>query len=449
LSAAVPSPIAEPIAEAKPAAPRPPWRERLARGLRFARDTFPLTPAGCLLLGGALWALLGPGLGQHDLVLLILGVLGVLVTALSALLVGVAALLARSGLPQDPVTRETEAGRWTTTGFSAPSLWFLPMVGLTWRWDEPAGEVEVNREGGRLIERVRLTRRGEWPEVRRAFEVEDAFGLASIRFFHVERGAMRALPNTGRLRDVQVVQGLAGGDDREHPLGPAAGDLMDIRRYGPGDPLRFVLWKLYAKSGQLLVRTPERAIAPIKRTVAYLVVGQDDEAAAGAARVAVGLAARSADWAFGADGCHEVARDHGKAEQAILSSGKARPEDGAADLSRFLDAASFGAGGRALVFVPGVPGPWMRKVVEATAGRFTELEFAVCVDGLKPPKARSWLSRALLSEGDDAQKGIDTAALVEVVSTLTRARARVTVLDREGGVVVPSDQLYRLKGAAP
>ena len=102
-----------------------------------------------------------------------------------------------------------------------------------------------------------------------------------------------------------------------------------------------------------------------------------------------------------------------------------------------------------MVFVPGVPGPWMRKVVEATAGRFTELEFAVCVDGLKPPKARSWLSRALLSEGDDAQKGIDTAALVEVVSTLTRARARVTVLDREGGVVVPSDQLYRLKGAAP
>ena len=82
--------------------------------------------------------------------LLILGVLGVLVTALSAVLVGVAALLARSGLPQDPVTRETEAGRWTTTGFSAPSLWFLPMVGLTWRWDEPAGEVEVNREGGRL-----------------------------------------------------------------------------------------------------------------------------------------------------------------------------------------------------------------------------------------------------------------------------------------------------------
>lgn len=426
----------------------PPLRERLSRGLRVAQGVFPLTPAGCLLLAGALWALLGPGLGNHDLVLLILGVLGTLVTALSALLVGVAALLVRSGLPETPTSRETEAGRWTTTGFTTPSLWYLPMVGLTWRWVEPAGEVEVNREGGRLIERVRLTRRGEWPEVRREFEVEDAFGLASVRFTHVERGSMRALPHTGRLRDVQVVQGLAGGDDREHPLGPAAGDLMDIRRYGPGDPLRFVLWKLYAKSGQLLVRTPERAIAPVKRTVAYLVVGQDDEAAAGAARVAVGLAARSNDWAFGADGCHHVARDQAKAEEAILSSGKARPEEGAADLAAFLDAASFGAGGRALVFVPGVPGPWMRKVVEATAGRFAELEFAVCVDGLKPPKPRSWLSRALLAGDDDAQQGIDTSALVEVVSALTRARARVTVLDREGGVVVPSDQLYRLKGAA-
>jgi hypothetical protein len=90
----------------------------------------------------------------------------------------------------------------------------------------------------------------------------------------------------------------------------------------------------------------------------------------------------------------------------------------------------------------------MRKVVEATAGRFAELEFAVCVDGLKPPKQRHWLSRALLAGDDDAQGGIDTAALVEVVSALTRARAKVTVLDREGGVVVPSDQLYRLKGAA-
>ena len=46
-----------------------------------------------------------------------------------------------------------------------------------------------------------------------------------------------------------------------------------MRAYGHGDPMRHVLWKTFARSRRLLVRMPERAIAPSPTTVAFLIAG--------------------------------------------------------------------------------------------------------------------------------------------------------------------------------
>ena len=52
-----------------------------------------------------------------------------------------------------------------------------------------------------------------------------------------------------------------------------------------GDPLRHILWKTFARTRRLLVRMPERAIAPQPITVAFLVAGEHDEPTASAARL--------------------------------------------------------------------------------------------------------------------------------------------------------------------
>src|SRR5437773_8099985 len=98
---------------------------------------------------------------------------------------------------------------------------------------------------------------------------------------------MRILPWTGGLDHAPMLRSLAGGEEISHPLGELTGDRVDMRRYVAGDPLKLALWKIYARTGVLMVRTPERAIAPTLRVAAYLPSAIGDEPAAAAARVAI------------------------------------------------------------------------------------------------------------------------------------------------------------------
>ena len=68
--------------------------------------------------------------------------------------------------------------------------------------------------------------------------------------------------------NAELAAGRASGDAVSHPAGRQEGELIEMRRYGPGDPLRHVLWKTYARTRRLLVRMHERAISPRPTTAA-------------------------------------------------------------------------------------------------------------------------------------------------------------------------------------
>ena len=74
------------------------------------------------------------------------------------------------------------------------------------------------------------------------------------------------------------------GDESAHPAGALAGDYVDMRRYAPGDPQRFILWKAFAKSRKLLIRTPERAESNEPAVALVLLTTQQDRAAADVTR---------------------------------------------------------------------------------------------------------------------------------------------------------------------
>jgi uncharacterized protein (DUF58 family) len=275
------------------------WGRRLVRAERRLSDWLPITPLGlslALFAGTVLKLFAYP---QMDLVLLVVGYgcLG---------LVGIAALLVTGGAIRLKLVsrryrgqgeRTLETGRSLPTGLSLPSLALVPFVLVWWEWLAPKGaSVALRTRGLRLEEDVHLEERGFVRGIERRIVVQDVFGLARIAIRHQDPARLTVLPNAGALKEMPVLVTLAGGDEMPHPMGVEDGDRVELRRYAPGDPARFIHWKVYARARKLVVRVPERALTRARRTIAYLVAGPGAEPGSGAGRVAVVSGKLGAQW---------------------------------------------------------------------------------------------------------------------------------------------------------
>jgi hypothetical protein len=415
----------------------------LRRFLRKAADVFPFTPLGLLLLGAAGASTWYFGFTKMDLVVLAMGSAALGVGAVALVVTSLTAVVLYRGL---------------RTGFSVSSLWFLPLVEVKWTWQEPRARAELVRWKRRLWETVTATRRGTYEAVARRVEVSDAFRLTKIVFELREARTVRALPGTGALKKMQVIRSLASGDDMHDPMGAAEGDRLDLRNYVPGDPVRYILWRVFAKTRTVVVRTPERAVAMARRAYAYVVADDADEPAAGAARVAIESGAIGHDWVFGADGVSEHADTKTKALQVLADSAKCPVDRRGADLAGFLQ--RHATMGRVVVFVPGKPGPWLDRVAAAAGarrgGHGARVEFVVCVDGVVPSAKKGWRSRLAdynapsVSEGlDDGWVSVETEQLDTVVAKLGAARGRVVLAERRAGRVYDVGALRKALEPAP
>jgi hypothetical protein len=419
----------------------------LARGRRLARrvgDVFPCTPLGLVVLGGAALALFYYGVKRVDLILLVVGVVTLAIGALAILLVSVTALvlwLTRRRALGGAALR-LECGTPIRTDFSLSSLWYVPFVKVAWTWLEPDASVEIVRRHRRLNEVITPLRRGIHERIVRRIEVGDAFGLVKIAFNSVEERTVRLLPSIGALRQVNVVRSLATGDDLPHPSGQPEGDRADLRRYAPGDPVRFMLWKVFAKSRQAVVRMPEQAVSPARQTCAYVVAARDDEAAAGTARLAVDTGAFGSEWVLGADGTDERAKGKTQALEVLARSARCPEDQTGAGLASFLDRHAASGSARVVVFVPPTPGPWLDRVIVAAKARGSSrrvagIDFIVCADGIERQKKRSWLARVALqsTSGEVKNAPAPAASVAAVVRALAGAKAHVLVIDRKVGRV--------------
>lgn len=424
---------------------------------RKVRDLFPLTLLGVLVAAGSGWALFHWGFARMDLLLLVVGLVGLGLAALCTVITALTALVLWLRLRR----RETgealrlECGFPGRTGFSVGSPWFVPFARIGWTWSEPEAHVRQHRRGLRLHEEVTPVRRALHEAIVRRFEVSDVFGLTRVTFPMREVRDVRFHPAVGALEQMQVVRSLSAGEAISHPDGPAEGERMDIRHYIPGDPIKYVLWKVFARTREVVVRTPERAIGPVSQTVAYLVAGEADEPAAGAARVAVDTGALGGEWILGADGNDDTATNEHQALELLARSSRTEPDRGGAGLETFLREATPGGAGRALVFVPGRPGPWMDRVLGAirSLGRNGGgIELIVCTDGIERRGDRSLLWRAAMraDEAFDPARGIGPctdAEVAEVCRALARAGGRVLVLDRVSGRVWGGSQMASREAA--
>jgi hypothetical protein len=261
--------------------------------------------------------------------------------------------------------------------------------------------------------------------------------------------------------------------------------------------MRFILWKTFAKTRQLMVRSPEQAISPARRTIAYLVAGKGDEAAAGVARAAMEAGSFGSSWVLGADGVPWVAEDRGRALELLAVSGECPADQGGAGLEGFLKShgsSAGGAGARILLFVPPLAGPWLGRAAgiarawaskrgRAGGGQIRRLavpggagiEAIVCSDGIARRSSARWLARLLFmeaTEGDNSTGGpsptgdsnlsysntntegggmpapAPAAQVAAVLRALSAAGADVLLADRRSGKIFAGAQARAILAAA-
>ena len=402
-----------------------------------AADLWPLTALGMALALVASVALLSFGFKKLDLVLLVVGYGGVGLLAIATLIVASSALglwlrLRRASFRW--LTSTFETGTPLPTGFSLPSLWWLPLVQVNWTWVSPDGDVADGVSGGgRLREQVTLRQRGIFPSVVRRIVVQDAFGLSRIAFHHRQPGPIEVLPHLGGIRRLPVLTSLTGGDDYPHPMGLEAGDRVELRRYVQGDSARFIHWKVFGRTRKLMVRTPERALSRARRTVAYLVTGEHDEAAAAAARAAIEEEALGMDWRFAADGSPEATSDRSEALHKVMTSSRFAGQNGGG-MKRFLAEVDSGGPASLVVFAPPVMGAWLDEMRSVTSRRYGRVRVVIAVDAVHDPDGQSQWRRWFLAPV--TASGVQRADLERVGRALGQLRCEVVIIDRVSGRVL-------------
>jgi uncharacterized protein (DUF58 family) len=396
-----------------------------------------LTVLGMALALVASVALLSFGFKKLDLVLLVVGYGGVGLLVIATLIVASSAMglwlrLRRASFRW--LTSTFETGTPLPTGFSLPSLWWLPLVQVNWTWVSPDGDVADGVSGGgRFREQVTLRQRGIFPSVVRRIVVQDAFGLSRIAFHHRQPGPIEVLPHLGGIRRLPVLTSLTGGDDYPHPMGLEAGDRVELRRYVQGDSARFIHWKVFGRTRKLMVRTPERALSRARRTVAYLVTGEHDEAAAAAARAAIEEEALGMDWRFAADGSPEATSDRSEALHKVMTSSRFAGQDGGG-MKRFLAEVDPGGPASLVVFAPPVMGAWLDEMRSVTSRRYGRVRVVIAVDAVHDPEGQSQWRRWFLAPV--TASGVQRADLERVGRALGQLRCEVVIIDRVSGRVL-------------
>lgn len=401
-----------------------------------------------LLAAGAWLGYIYYGRDESDFILragtmLALGavVVCLLLTLLGA---GYVAWWLRTHRDAPPVARSAFVGSPFTTDFRCPALRWWPLIKVRVAWLTP-GEVgvDVGHQGPWLTEEITPYGRGRHQEVVREITVGDVLGLTAIGFVITRAAALRVAPSPGGA-DLTTILRQTSGEALSHPEGEPQGEYIEMRRYQPGDPMRLIVWKAYARSRRLLVRQPERAISPTPSAVAAMVAGPGDEPSASVARMFLEQGLLGVDFVFTADGAPRPVDNAGEAVEAIIDSAHHR-DDGGRGLESLLSEVPPAQLGRCLIFAPGAPGPWLDRVAHFIGRLPGSPTLVLSVDDVPEPPPTGVgvkLKRWLVDTPDPAEiSARRNEGLPSVYRRLEAAGARVIVLHRPSGRALGLNQL--------
>ncbi len=368
-----------------------------------------------------------------DLIICVICLGGIALCLLDVLIVTGAGLWFRfrKEAPPNEEPMVLEVGQPIPTGFNFGQFGRIPLLLFKVEWKNPSGvDASFVDSNQGLLEQARAEQRGHADKVVREITIQDWFGLSRVRFERVVEQPIRLLPGCGSRAQFELMEQFKPGDILGHPEGEPIGDFVEMRRYVAGDPLKLVLWKVYARTGNLLVRTAERAVAPTDRMMAYFVPGPGDEPTAGIARAAIEQGLLGHEVIFMAEGAPQEAESPAESVDQIIRSVN-HCDQGGEELDRFLVRGEAVGTTAAFLFVPPALGPWLLRVYEAIEKHRGPFEIIIGIDGLRKTTERSRWKNYLFQP--DSHQLACPVELGKVCERLAATGATLRVLNRQTG----------------
>ncbi|MBQ4358881.1 MAG: DUF58 domain-containing protein [Proteobacteria bacterium] len=255
-----------------------------------------------------------------------------------------------------------EVGGRLTSPYCIFCPFFMPFISTEIELLEPAFERRNVRKGVWNGETLHPTGRGRFTRLTRKITVRDIFGMTEISFNLSQPVNLVIQPAKGQFELVSL-QTRASGDGYSHPEGDPRGELVEMRRYQAGDPLRLVLWKVFARSRKLVVRAPEPAIVEEQDIFVYFVSGEHDENSATLARSFLSSLGReeTKDMCFAADGAKRLVNDESEGMSDLIDSASHRDEGGKG-LNEIAPLVKPAAMAHCFILVPNKPGAWLDQI---------------------------------------------------------------------------------------
>ena len=193
-------------------------------------------------------------------------------------------------LGQDLPFREIRKGTEEPYRLTVENAGWLPASGMmlhgetgTFFRDDMTGKqmAFLPREKKVFETRMSCTYAGSYEAGIAGITFRDCFGLIRLTLKNPNPFRMQVLPvmNTTAANDMdrviwEMVHGAPGHQkDKENTLG------VDLARYAPGDPLKRIHWKNYARSGELFIRLQEERDVDLLTVALFAIPGDPEEAA--------------------------------------------------------------------------------------------------------------------------------------------------------------------------
>jgi len=325
------------------------------------------------------------------------------------------------------------------TGLALASLNFLPLVQLDWKIVYPDHLETRLRTASKkmLLEEIIPDKRCKTKYVTREFKVSDILGFCRYSWLQKQTAEFMVLPRINTLKTVPLLRSLNSEDGIPSPAGNPEGDRMEIRPYAPGDSIRNVMWKVYARNRQLNVRLPEKSVFQDTKTMAYLLSSPNDEAAAAIARMALEQGALGDDWIFGADGSEAPCQDLTLAIEALAQSRSIKHSYGYG-LDNFLKISSSHSEGHCIVFAAAERAPWLYRLKTTIRSSSNRFSLVLGTDGLgETTKENLWQNmffRYPESATSHQRENSSRDTTRKLLTELAQIVESVIIIDRKSGL---------------